>query len=98
MRIVITDGLHADAIAKLRANSGGEVIELEPESLANASGPPITALIVRSRTKVTAGMIAALPDLRVVGRAGVGVDNIDLDAATAAGVRVVNAPRASTHS
>lgn len=98
MRIVITDGLHADAIAKLRANSGGEVIELEPEALANASGPPITALIVRSRTKVTAGMIAALPDLRVVGRAGVGVDNIDLDAATAAGVRVVNAPRASTHS
>ena len=76
----------------------GEVVELEPESLGSDGGNPITALIVRSRTKVTADVLASLPDLKVVGRAGVGVDNIDLGAATAAGVRVVNAPRASTHS
>ena len=98
MRIAITDGLHPDAIAKLRAECGGEVSELEPESLGVDGGRSITALIVRSRTKVTADVLASLPDLKVVGRAGVGVDNIDLDAATAAGVRVVNAPRASTHS
>ena len=98
MRIAITDGLHADAIAKLQAESGGEVSELEPEALGSGAGLPITALIVRSRTKVTASMMASLPELRVVGRAGVGVDNIDLEAATAAGIRVVNAPRASTHS
>jgi D-3-phosphoglycerate dehydrogenase len=56
------------------------------------------ALIVRSATKVTAELLAAAPQLRVVGRAGVGVDNIDLDAATEAGVMVVNAPDANTIS
>ena len=68
----------------------------EPESLGSDGGGP-SALIVRSRTKVTADVLASFR-LKVVGRAGVGVDNIDLEAATAAGVRVVNAPRASTHS
>ncbi|MCJ7726911.1 MAG: NAD(P)-binding domain-containing protein, partial [Acidimicrobiia bacterium] len=56
------------------------------------------ALIVRSATKVDAAMMAAAPHLRVVGRAGIGVDNIDLDAATAAGVVVVNAPQANAIS
>jgi D-3-phosphoglycerate dehydrogenase len=98
MRIAITDGLHPDAIAQLLAESGGDVAELEPTALEESSENPIVALIVRSRTKVTAEMLASLPSLRVVGRAGVGVDNIDLAAATVAGVRVVNAPRASTHS
>lgn len=55
-------------------------------------------LIVRSATTVDAELIAAAPRLRVVGRAGIGVDNIDLDAATAAGVIVVNAPDANTIS
>lgn len=56
------------------------------------------ALIVRSATKVDAEMLAAAPQLRVVGRAGVGVDNIDVEAATEAGVMVVNAPDANTIS
>ena len=55
-------------------------------------------LIVRSATQVDAEMIAAAPDLKVIGRAGIGVDNIDLDAATARGVLVVNAPHANTIS
>ncbi len=55
-------------------------------------------LIVRSATQVDAELISSAPELRVVGRAGVGVDNIDLDAATAAGVLVVNAPQANTIS
>ncbi len=63
------------------------------DRLASAHG-----LIVRSATKVDAELIAAAPLLRVVGRAGIGVDNIDLDAATAAGVLVVNAPDANTIS
>jgi len=54
------------------------------------------ALIVRSRTKVTAALLDAVPSLKVVGRAGVGVDNIDLDAAKARGVLVVNAPTATS--
>lgn len=52
-------------------------------------------LIVRSATQVDAEMIAAAPRLRVIGRAGIGVDNIDLDAATEAGIVVVNAPQAN---
>ena len=55
-------------------------------------------LIVRSATQVDAEMIAAAPDLKVIGRAGIGVDNIDIDAATARGVLVVNAPHANTIS
>ncbi len=54
------------------------------------------ALVVRGRTKVTAEVLAAAPRLRVIGRAGVGVDNIDLEAARAQGVIVVNAPTATT--
>lgn len=59
-------------------------------ALAGARG-----LIVRSATQVDAELLAAAPDLAVVGRAGIGVDNIDLDAATAGGVMVVNAPAAN---
>lgn len=56
------------------------------------------AMIVRGRTKVTEAVFAAAPDLKVVGRMGVGVDNIDLDAAKKHGVTVVNAPVATTVS
>src|SRR5690606_19221779 len=56
------------------------------------------ALVVRSETQVTAAILAAAPRLRVVARAGVGVDNIDLDAATRAGVVVLNAPGANATS
>jgi D-3-phosphoglycerate dehydrogenase len=57
-----------------------------------------TGLIVRSATKVDAAMLEAAPDLRVVGRAGVGVDNIDVDAASERGVAVMNAPGGNTIS
>ena len=60
------------------------------ELLANADG-----LVVRSATDVDAALIEGAPRLRVIGRAGIGVDNIDLGAATAAGVLVVNAPQAN---
>ncbi|MDA0353456.1 MAG: phosphoglycerate dehydrogenase [Chloroflexi bacterium] len=58
----------------------------------------VKALLVRSQTQVTARVIEAAPNLEVIGRAGVGVDNIDLDAATQHGVIVVNAPLANTMS
>jgi D-3-phosphoglycerate dehydrogenase len=54
------------------------------------------ALIIRSATTVDAGMLDAGPNLRVVGRAGVGVDNVDIPAATSRGVAVVNAPAGNT--
>ncbi len=58
----------------------------------------LDALIVRSRTKVTRDLLSRMPNLKVVGRAGVGVDNIDLEAARARGVIVVNAPQATTEA
>lgn len=57
-----------------------------------------SAIIVRSATQVDRQMIEAAPSLEVIGRAGIGVDNIDLDAATESGVLVVNAPNANTIS
>jgi D-3-phosphoglycerate dehydrogenase len=90
-RILITDGLAPEGLDALRAVA--EVVEAdELGGLGN-----VDALIVRSRTHVNDVVLAAgAPRLKVVGRAGVGVDNIDLAAARARGVIVVNAPMAST--
>ena len=70
---------------------------LSPEALLEAV-PGAQALVIRSATKVTAEVLAAGSDLVVVGRAGVGVDNVDVAAATARGVMVVNAPASNTIS
>lgn len=59
---------------------------------------PAAALIVRSATTVDAELIEAAPDLRVIGRAGIGVDNVDVDTATGRGVLVVNAPHSNSIS
>ena len=56
------------------------------------------ALLVRSATTVVADVLAAAPKLKIVARAGVGLDNVDVDAATARGVLVVNAPTSNIHS
>ena len=99
MRIAITDGLHHDALDVL-ASAGATLLVEHHDAAALASGVlnGVDAIIVRSATKLTAEVMAATPSLRVIGRAGVGVDNIDLAAATTANVRVVNAPGASTRS
>jgi D-3-phosphoglycerate dehydrogenase / 2-oxoglutarate reductase len=60
--------------------------------------PPFSALIVRSQTKVTSDILNAASNLRVVGRAGVGVDNVDVETATRRGVVVLNAPGGNTIS
>src|SRR4029079_2103847 len=70
---------------------------LSPEELLAIIGD-YAALVVRRETKVTAAVFAAGKQLRAVGRAGVGVDNIDLTAATERGVIVVNAPLGNTIS
>src|SRR5438045_3471149 len=64
----------------------------------SAAIPDFAALIVRSQTKVTAKILNAAKKLRVVGRAGVGVDNVDVETATRRGVVVLNAPGANTIS
>lgn len=93
-KVLVSDSLSASGLAPLRAASGIEVdvrTGLPPAKLLEIIGD-YDALLVRSSTTVTADLIQAGKRLRVVGRAGVGVDNIDVDAATQAGVIVVNAP------
>lgn len=90
MRIVVADPISQRGLELLRA-PGWEVILPAKGELA-ASLAEADALIVRSATRVTAEVLEAAPKLRVVGRAGVGVDNIDLEAATRRGVLVMNTP------
>jgi D-3-phosphoglycerate dehydrogenase len=93
IRVFVADNVSDSGLQPLR--DAGFVVEkrtgLEPsalrEALANFDG-----LVVRSETKVTADLMETLPALRVIGRAGVGVDNIDVPAATARGIVVMNAP------
>ncbi len=92
-RVLVTEKIAEGGLAALRA-AGHEVdvqVGLDHEGLLHAVRGA-HALIVRSATKVTADVFAAGEDLVVVGRAGVGVDNVDVEAATARGVMVVNAP------
>ena len=97
VKVLVTDGLEAEALAKLRKHHEVDVIEASPQQLLSIVGG-YDAIIVRSRTKVTADVIGNAAKLRVIARAGVGVDNIDVAAATRRKVPVVYAPAASTIS
>ena len=91
MRVLVADAVDPAAIGILKAEDALEVVVSDPASylghLEHAQ-----ALIVRSSVKVTAAVLERAPRLRVIGRAGVGVDNIDCDSATARGVVVMNTP------
>jgi D-3-phosphoglycerate dehydrogenase / 2-oxoglutarate reductase len=92
-RVLVGDQLAEDGLARLREHADVEVRlkQTEPE-LVEAIGE-FDALVVRSETRVTAAVLDAGARLKVVGRAGVGVDNIDVEHATRRGIMVVNAPR-----
>ncbi|BBZ48782.1 phosphoglycerate dehydrogenase [Mycobacterium malmoense] len=96
--VVIADKLAESTVAAL-----GDQVEVRwvdgpdrPKLL--AAVPEADALLVRSATTVDAEVLAAAPKLKIVARAGVGLDNVDVDAATARGVLVVNAPTSNIHS
>jgi D-3-phosphoglycerate dehydrogenase / 2-oxoglutarate reductase len=99
MKIVVCDPISPKGIALLRQRPEFNVVVL-PKRLAEAELLPIVAdavaLVVRSETKVTAKIIEAAKQLRVVGRAGVGVDNVDIEAATQHGTVVMNTPGGNT--
>jgi D-3-phosphoglycerate dehydrogenase len=99
MKIVVCDPISPKGIALLQQRPEFNVVVL-PKRLPEAELLPIVAdavaLVVRSETKVTAKVIAAAPKLRVVGRAGVGVDNVDIEAATQHGTVVMNTPGGNT--
>ena len=98
--VLVTDKVSASGLEPFRGDDGFELVQVDDskdpafaEALARAHG-----LVVRSATKVRRELLEGAPNLRVVGRAGVGVDNIDLEAATERGVAVLNAPAGNTVS
>ncbi len=95
-RILVTEKIADGGLQRLR--DAGHVVDvrlgLSPEELVEVV-PGAAALIIRSATQVTRPVLEAGVDLVVVGRAGIGVDNVDVEAATERGVMVVNAPQSN---
>jgi D-3-phosphoglycerate dehydrogenase len=98
MKVLVADKISTKGVAWLRAQPGLEVIEAYGSSPAKLLElvKDVHAIAVRSETRITAEVMAAAPLLKVVGRAGVGVDNVDVDAATERGVIVMNTPSGNT--
>jgi D-3-phosphoglycerate dehydrogenase len=93
VKVLITDPIADAGVVRLR-EAGHEVVtayDIEGQALHDAVADA-SALVVRSGTEVDRALFEAAPDLAIVGRAGIGVDNIDIDAATDHGVIVANAP------
>jgi D-3-phosphoglycerate dehydrogenase len=98
MKVLVADPIAEEGIELLRQHATVEVrTGLKTPELLSIMGD-FDALVVRSETRVTAGVIEAGRKLQVIARAGVGVDNIDLEAATRKGIIVVNAPAGNTIS
>lgn len=100
LKIVVSDDLPQSALELLRAEPGWHVDARSGRPAAELAKDlaDADALLVRSATKVTKDLLAAAPRLRIVGRAGTGVDNIDMTAASGRGILVVNAPGANSIS
>src|SRR3954466_11453019 len=101
MKVLVCDPISAKGIALLQQRPEFEVVVL-PKRLPEAELLPLVkdavAMVVRSEAKVTRRVMEAAPKLRVVGRAGVGIDNVDVEAATQRGVVVMNTPGGNTIS
>lgn len=99
-KVLIADAISSDGLEPLRMDGRFELIEqpgLKGEELARAI-EAVNAVIVRSTTRITRDSLKYAKNLQVIGRAGVGVDNIDVEAATETGVAVLNAPSGNTIS
>lgn len=99
-RVLVTDAVAIDGLAPLVLDEAVDVVSVDDSASEEfASGlASADALIVRSATRVTREMLTLAPRLRAVGRAGVGVDNIDIPAATERGIAVFNAPGGNTNA
>src|SRR5499425_649587 len=91
MKVIVADKISERGVKLLKEQRDWKVVLTKKETLP-AEIADADALIVRSATRVTADLLAKAPKLRAVGRAGVGVDNIDLEAATKRGVLVMSTP------
>ena len=100
MKILANDGISANGVEELEA-AGFEVstVTVAQEQLENyINNEGIVALLVRSATKVRKDLIDACPSLKIIGRGGVGMDNIDVEYARDKGLHVINTPSASSES
>ncbi len=99
-KVLVADPVSQRGVDELAAGGALEVVVKTglPEAELIQIIPEFSALVVRSQTKVTAKVLEAAKNLKVVGRAGVGVDNVDIDAATKHGVIVMNTPGGNTVS
>ena len=99
-KVLVADPISQRGVEELAAGGALEVLVKTklPEAELLKMIPEFSALVVRSETKVTAAVLEAATHLKVVGRAGVGVDNVDVDAATKRGVIVMNTPGGNTVS
>jgi len=99
-RVVVADKVAETGLKLLAATAGIEVVNCagKPRDELERALASAQALIVRSETRVTADLVTRGPNLRVIARAGTGVDNIDVPAATRRGIAVMNAPGANTVS
>jgi len=98
MKVLACDGIHEDGLALFR-EAGWDVVVSDPikDTAALAAAlKGVDAILVRSATKVPAEALADAANLRVIGRAGAGVDTIDVEAATERGIAVMNAPDGNT--
>lgn len=97
IRVLITDNLSEAGLAILRESSELEIVMGSPENVREQL-QDVEGVIIRSATKLTAEVLAGQSRLKVIVRAGVGVDNVDLDAATREGIIVMNTPAGNTTS
>ncbi len=98
MKVLVSDPFSPEGLAQMKEHAEVEYLpDITPEELVSEI-EKYEGLVVRSRTKVTSEVIEAGKSLKVIGRAGVGVDNIDVEKATEKGIIVVNAPHGNTIS
>ena len=93
-KVLVSDSLAPQGVEVLKQAEGLEVIErpgASPDELLELIAD-VEGLVIRSGTKVTSDVIARADHLKVIGRAGIGVDNVDVAAATGRGIVVVNTP------
>lgn len=100
MKILANDGIAQSGVTELE-NAGFEVIltnVAQNQLIDYINKNQITVLLVRSATKVRTEIIDSCPSLKIIGRGGVGMDNIDVEYARSKGLKVINTPAASSHS
>ncbi|HYN35869.1 MAG TPA: phosphoglycerate dehydrogenase [Actinomycetota bacterium] len=98
MKVLVSDRLSEAGVRALEEHAEVDVrTGLTPEELAEVI-PSYDALVIRSATQVTADLIEKADNLKVIGRAGIGLDNVDVEAATRQGIMVVNAPQSNVLS